>query len=200
MNQQNLDVPFNGGLGSYKLYVLVASHIAKHVELGGKDEPGEIFMSFLFRYADSVGYHHTYREARTFIGQDDVISCKEGGQADLSNVFLIKDCRSLFGSLWKRLWGRLRMAAKAAVQDSSRGSLLAEVIHTTWLDHSRQTNISNAEDFLKKLSRKNAKRKPKGHVAHPKPPPAGILKRDLTGAEIIAGYGGRPAKKARVFG
>ena len=28
LNQQGLDKPFSGGLGSYKLYVLVASHVS----------------------------------------------------------------------------------------------------------------------------------------------------------------------------
>ena len=155
------DTPFSGGLGSYKLYVLVASHIAKHVELGGKDDPGEIFLSFVFRYGGSVGHHHTHRETRTFIAKDDVVSCNDGGNADLSNVFLIKECRGLFGSLWKRLWGLLRKKGQQPASDTLRTSFLAEVIHTTWLDHSRQTNISNAKLFLKEREKQNDKGPPR---------------------------------------
>ena len=191
-------MPFNGGLGSYKLYVLVASHIAKHVELGGMDDPGEIFLSFLFRYGESVGHHHTHRDTRTFVSQDDVISCNDGGKADLSNVFLIKDCRSLFGSLWRRLWGCLRKTGKSVTADSPRTSFLAEVIHTTLLDHKRQMNIANAQDFVKKQNNKESpRRKPKRHSANPTPAPAGRWPHELTEEELIAGYNGRPAKKAR---
>ena len=201
MGQQNLDTPFSGGLGSYKLYVLVASHIAKHVELGGRDDPGEIFLSFVFRYGDSVGHHHTHRETRCFLSKDDVISCRHGGKADLSNVFLIKECRGLFGSLWKRLWGLLRKTGKPVSEDSPRVSFLAEVIHTTWLDHGRQTNISNAKMFLKERERQNANGSTRKPAAKRKFSPAVASavhqNRDLTETELIASYRGQVAKKAR---
>eukprot|EP00977_Amphora_coffeiformis_P012005 scaffold2954_cov171-Amphora_coffeaeformis.AAC.7 len=201
MGQQNLDTPFNGGLGSYKLYVLVASHIAKHVEMGGRDDPGEIFLSFVFRYGDSIGHHHTHRETRSFLSKEDVISCRHGGNADLSNVFLIQECRGLFGSLWKRLWGLLRKAGKPVSEASPRVSFLAEVIHTTWLDHGRQTNISNAKMFLKERERQNTKGPNRNPPAKRKGSPAVASavhqNRDLTEAELIASYRGQVAKKAR---
>ena len=178
--------------------MLVASHIAQHVELGGRDDPGEILLSFLFRYGESVGHHHTHRDTRTFVSQDDVISCNDGGKADLSNVFLIKDCRILFGSLWRRLWGCLRKTGKVATADSPWVSFLAEVIHTTWLDHNRQMNISNAEDFVKKQnSKESPKKKPKRQNFNPATSSKGRWPRELGEDDIIAGYNGRPAKKAK---
>ena len=195
------DTPFSGGLGSYKLYVLVASHIAKHLELGGRDDPGEVFLSFVFRYGDSVGQNHMHRDTRTLISKDDIVSCGNGGKADLSNVFLIKDCRNLFGSLWNRLWGCLRKSGRRASSDTPTASLLAELIHTTWLDHSRQTNIANAESFIKQVEQRNSKPSPKKTPKKPRTSsnftPGPQQKRDLTDVEIIAGYAGRPAKKAR---
>jgi len=44
MAQQDLDKPFTGGLGSYKLYVLVAYHIDCHLASGGRDRPSEILI------------------------------------------------------------------------------------------------------------------------------------------------------------
>jgi len=171
------------------------------VELGGTDDPGEIFLSFVFRYGDSVGHHHTHRETRSFLSKDDTISCRHGGNADLSNVFLIQECRGLFGSLWKRLWGLLRKTGKPNPDDSHRVSFLAEVIHTTWLDHARQTNIANAKMFLEERERQNAKgpnRKPAAkRKVNPAVKSASHLSRDLTDAELIASYRGQVVKKAK---
>lgn len=51
LNQVNLDKPFIGGLGSYKLYVLVAYHISKEMkELPDSSCPAHILLSFLYRY------------------------------------------------------------------------------------------------------------------------------------------------------
>ena len=48
LSQQALDKPFTGGLGSYKLYVLVAHHVSqcvtKHVELPFNMSPRHLFM------------------------------------------------------------------------------------------------------------------------------------------------------------
>jgi hypothetical protein len=35
LSQHALDKPFSGGLGSFKLYVLVASHVSQVVAVGG---------------------------------------------------------------------------------------------------------------------------------------------------------------------
>lgn len=179
----------------------MASHIAKHVELGGRDDPGEIFLSFVFRYGDSVSHLHAHRETRTRIAKDDVISCGNGGNADLSNVFLIKECRGLFGSLWKRLWGLLRKTGKAVSNDTPQVSFLTEVIHTTWLDHSRQTNISKANMFLKEREKQDAKKSNRNPIAKRKVGPsiasAGRQNRDLTEEELVESYYCRSLKKAR---
>lgn len=77
--QHGLDKPFSGGIGSFKLYVLVASHVSlhaivlvaillvvpmnadrplltapcqieQHLSLGGQDQAAEVLITFLFRY------------------------------------------------------------------------------------------------------------------------------------------------------
>jgi hypothetical protein len=115
--------------------------------MGGIDDPGEVFLSFAFRYGTIISHQNAHPETRTSITKEDTICCSNGGRADLSNVFLISECRNLFGSLFKRLSPMLRHRGKGSV--TPRTSYLVEVIHTTWLNHSRQTNISNAELFLK---------------------------------------------------
>ena len=59
--QLELDKPFTGGLGSYKLYVLVASHIISHrteFRLDGEDpELGGLLISFLEHYGADEQLH-----------------------------------------------------------------------------------------------------------------------------------------------
>lgn len=194
------DTPFSGGLGSYKLYVLVVTHITRHVGLGGRDDPGEIFMSFAYRYGTAVASNNCHRGARTAIEKGDIATCRHGGKADLSNVFLINECRSLFGSIWNRLHVLLRLPGGKG--DSRKGpprtSYLAEVIHTTWLDHSRETSNRDAELFLKEREQQNVGRRyPAKQTADSTVMPSPRQQRDLTKDELVASYNGRATKRAR---
>ena len=54
LEQVKLDKPFMGGIGSYKLYVLLAYHFEKHHALGCKDMPEEMVLSFFFRFGNVV--------------------------------------------------------------------------------------------------------------------------------------------------
>jgi hypothetical protein len=103
LNQQRLDTPFTGGLGSYKLYVLVAFHIQRHLQLGGCDQPGEVLLSFLFRYGCVRG-HNVTDGARTTLRQDVPLQYSASCSADLSNVFQLGHCVHLFRRCWERLW------------------------------------------------------------------------------------------------
>jgi len=143
MGQYELDTPFTGGLGSFKLYVLVAHHIQKHMRLGGSDDPGEIFLSFLFRYGSSTGDHCVDKKARTALFQDSLIECESGFEADLSNVFKVTECCHLFGSIWRRLWSRVRQKGKSSGKDKV-ASLLAESIHIPPLTSERQKSLDMA--------------------------------------------------------
>lgn len=120
--QEKLDTPFEGGIGSYKLYVLVAYHIHHHLAAGGVDEPGEILLSFFFRYSGSSGLSFCGKPVTnpkaclTRLSQDVPLHCPDeesnltdcSGVADLSNVFLIDRCVQLFRYCWHRLTKRLK--------------------------------------------------------------------------------------------
>jgi hypothetical protein len=150
-----------GGLGSYKLYVIVAHHIQQHLSLGGRDECGEVLLSFLFRYGSRrvVGNHCVHPQARTALSQDDVIEtssrCHDDGDnnssssssigcADLSNVYKLEECLHLFGCAWKRLWNSVRKNKSKNTAPSGSVSLLAEFIDPYPLDQQRQRYISKA--------------------------------------------------------
>jgi len=112
MSQQGLDKPFTGGLGSYKLYVLVAYHIKQHLELGGNDRPSEILISLLIRYGgDSSGgrgLHRNPKENSTTTdleklkSREEVLRC-DGGTVELTPVFRLSDCVDMFHECYNRL-------------------------------------------------------------------------------------------------
>ena len=180
MAQQKLDTPFEGGLGSFKLYVLVAHHIQRHLQLGGADQPGEILLSFLFRYGgSSTGDHCVHPDkVKTQLSQDVMVKCHDTGcDADMSNVFLVDECCHLFASIWKRLWKRMRRtkpvnkrkskknnnnnkqdnddSSCTSKQEQTRISLLAELIHVQRLTEERQQSLATAAEATKTMQRRN---------------------------------------------
>lgn len=127
--QNDLDAPFTGGLGSYKLYVLVAFHIQNHLSRGGTDRPGEVLLSFLYRYGG--GHHKNMKQKRnsyqdddqslvTFLSQDTPLHAicngpdsnnagAASGTADLSNVYRLDSVVNLFRRCWELLINRMRV-------------------------------------------------------------------------------------------
>jgi hypothetical protein len=136
MEQQNLDKPFIGGLGSYKLYVLVAYHIKRHIAGGGRDRPGEILLSFLFRFGHVKGYSNVDNKCRTRLKQDEKLRFDANAEADLSNVYKLHSCVQLF----QRGFERLRNS-----MDKSEKSLLAELLDVKKLQLGRQRCLQGAE-------------------------------------------------------
>ena len=109
MNQQDLDKPFTGGLGSYKLYVLVAYHIEKHLANGGNDRPSEILISLLLRYG-KLGSRRSFpleltTDLVSLSNRDEAITCDEG-ICELTPVFRLPDCVEMFRECHERLSDR----------------------------------------------------------------------------------------------
>ncbi len=108
MNQQGLDKPFTGGLGSYKLYVLVAYHIESHIANGGKDRPSEILISLLHRfgcvYTGSRGEKLT--TDLVHLSNAGQMLTSDGGTCELTTVFRLPDCVEMFRECHERLFDR----------------------------------------------------------------------------------------------
>ncbi len=113
LHQHRLDVPYTGGLGSYKLYVLVAYHIQQHLLAGGQDVPGEVLMSFFFRFGDIHGFSHVSQQCRTRLRQHEPLYYQDDTTADLSNVFNLELCRGLFRRSWDLLSKTLTTTKKS---------------------------------------------------------------------------------------
>ena len=206
--QQKLDQPFTGGVGSYKLYILVAHHIEKHLELGGCDRPGEVLYSFFFRYCGKQAKN----SLRTHLSQDMVLNTSDGGSADLSNVFLLDHCVRLFEMCFERLNRSLRSDRKEGIGDRS---LLSRLIDAARLGRERSKLLKDASAAVHRLklsSPKSGQKRAAPCSSSAKSPPSpaptksGSAKlkttsprRDLEASEIIAGYDAqqRPSKKAR---
>jgi len=108
LGQQGLDKPFTGGLGSYCLYVLVASHLEQHIELGGDDNPAEALYTFFFRYgAVQHSNPKTPQSFRTLLSQESVIQTTDGGSIDMKPCFQIENCITVFEACWKILERKL---------------------------------------------------------------------------------------------
>ena len=206
--QQKLDQPFTGGVGSYKLYILVAYHIERHLQLGGCDRPGEVLYSFFFRYCGKQAKN----SLRTLLSKDMVLKTSDGGSADLSNVFLIDHCVRLFEMCFERLNRSLRSERKEGIGGRS---LLSRLIDAARLGRERSKLLKDASaavQRLKLIASKSGKKRaspcsslPKSPTS-PAPTKSGSAKpksasprRDLEASEIIAGYHAqqRPSKKAK---
>jgi len=130
LNQSDLDKPYTGGLGSYKLYVLVAHHIECHLKSGKKDRPSEILMAFFYRYADHGGGgddsfedNHTLNTTAipkiitatntpiTDLTQNINVASHDG-VAELKAVFKLHHVTRLFRLTYERLIRHLHDTAK----------------------------------------------------------------------------------------
>lgn len=141
LQQTNLDKPFTGGLGSYKLYVLVAHHVDRHISLGGEDTLAEVLISFFYRFGDVSRYKNNSinRGAFTKLSQRTILF-SDGGEADLSPVFKIDECAKLFGLCFMRLMERIKLRS-----EGENVSFLSAFIDTTWLRTERNLRHRKSE-------------------------------------------------------
>lgn len=198
--QHDLDKPFCGGLGSYKLYVLVAYHIQKHLELGGRDRPGEVLLSFLYRFGCAL---HSYSGTKTPPSTHTALSrfvpvkCRDGTVADLSNVFLLEHCVSLFRGCSNRLMQNLRGKCH------EKKSLFVSIFDAHRLESERtrcwQQAKASSTAGAGTTKRKAASSKP---AATAKPLSKQVIARfeyprEQTAAELVRGYQSPPPPPKR---
>jgi hypothetical protein len=192
--QQGLDAPFTGGLGSYKLYVLLAHHLQQHLVMGGLDRPAEVLVSFFFRYGNVKG-HNVDDRVRTRLSQDVGIEDRNGCVADLSNVFLLGHCVDLFKNCWIRLW---KLANHYDREDKAvEESLMAHLVEPSRLYRERQQCLRTAEKSAFKPRRPaNGTAQALGNTGTRKSSPAAPSKtvavqepQEVSAAQLKASYG-----------
>jgi len=142
MAQQGFDKPFTGGLGSYKLYVLVAYHLERHLANGGMDHPSEVLISLLFRYG-CIGSRYdktTTTDLEWFQKSEDLIH-SDGGMCELTPVFRLSDCVDMFRECHARLFDRIDVAD----DHDEKISYLSCMIDCYRLNEARETSVRRSK-------------------------------------------------------
>jgi len=147
LQQVNLDKPFTGGLGSYRLYVLVANHFNAHKSLGGGDSAAEMLLSFFYRYSTPS---KSRDEARTQLKKEVVIRA-EGGEADLSAVSV-----DLCIELFQRCFEKLMDGLENHEGRKDRRSLIATLVDVMKVKRERTAAVLQAKSFRPPPSKKSS--------------------------------------------
>lgn len=163
--QTKLDEPFCGGLGSYKIYVMVAYHLEQHLSIGGEDRPSEVLLMFWFRFC-SENFQQTSgnRAFVTSISMETCLKTRDGAEADFSNVFLLDHVMQLFRLCWDRTMDLLDRHNNALSKKLFRGksaikggnsdkriSYLVGCIDSAVLGKARGTASAAADKLAKQL-------------------------------------------------
>lgn len=164
MSHQSLDEPFSGGLGSYKLYALVAFHLQLHLASGGADSPGEVLLSFLFRFGCCGANRQSDITNQTQLYQHRLVESPDGTSIDLSNVFKLQECVKLFEVCWKRIWDRVDSAGRnnaisRTINPINMQSLLALLVCPNRLRLEREAAVLAVGDWREKISVLNERQK-----------------------------------------
>lgn len=137
LSQGDLDKPFTGGIGSFKLYVMIANHLEAELNArkGPKPSLSRLFMNFLERY--QVGGDGE-------LGTGSVIrAC--GAVADFRGNFRIGEVSSLFS----RAWVSIMMCIKVVGMGRLKGlSYLACLVDHAFLRRDRNTSIRKAQKAI----------------------------------------------------
>lgn len=165
LQHADLDKPFTGGLGSYRLYVLVAKHFNEHSSLGGGLSAAEILISFFYRYSAMA---RSSSKGRTYLHKSYTIM-SEDGEADLSAVN-VDECIDIFHHSYQRLLDKL-IDFESWSWNSKRVSLITGLIDAARLTRDRHVAMNKANAFppSRQVSKNNPERiastsKPITHV------------------------------------
>ena len=162
LSQRRLHRQSSGGIPSQTLHLLVLYHIQCHIELqGGSDRPGEVLLSFLFRYgATFASFTGEAIEdlARTDLARDEPLPLAFVGvggerctaEIDLSHVAMLESCIGLFHSCWEGMLDRLRTAASNAAdeQDASSSAFAGTILFGGSDDNGKAYLVNGGEHWL----------------------------------------------------
>lgn len=143
LHQTDLDKPFSGGLGSYKLYVMIAHHYKTHLSLGGGFSAAEIIMTFLYRYSNLDAKEGLNCQTKTEISEPTMVKC-DGGEADLNAGIKAARCADLFGVCYERIMHSLEQH-----QHGYDVSMIASIIKSKNLKFARKNRMKMASEWKK---------------------------------------------------
>ena len=135
LNQLGLDAPFTGGLGSFKLYVLLAEHIARQPQ---DTELGPLLMGFLKYYGDDRNLD--YSTVIEVDGAEDLHFRHVSKLADICEAFATAHTVLLKLQLQRKLLKRetsFEAGANGEMGNLPSSSLLAALLNTEVLSVQR---------------------------------------------------------------
>jgi hypothetical protein len=218
--QHNLDEPYTGGLGSYKLYILIADHIYRHQQWCQDRQNGcdvsvdrmgafEILLTFLYRYgyggADMQDRQVWHYPTTALHQHRPLVSSIDGTtSADLSNVYKLQDCVTLFRLCFQRLYQQILFLQ---TQQSSTRSLSTlshiicpfklqssreRILHLTRGYTSKSITVPSALSSISNTKNEETLRNKNDHHTtrsfSERPAMNNLPQQDRTRDEIIAGY------------
>lgn len=178
LNYRNLDKPFHGGVGSYKLYALVLQWLLQPA--ANTDQLGESVMGFFSYYGGSEDHGPVQDAARDWqnrTGQRPVISitkshvgrlvqsagfdvsdldCPEAVTVDLNEIRLLHQCWHAFRDTVKRINHAIKHPPLVTTPENSKAKLEAivaasapaPVIDLTSLDESKSGGVEEAKKLV----------------------------------------------------
>ena len=159
LRQADLDKPFTGGIGSYKLYVMIAHHLEQESE-GRKTLPpiSAVFIAFLDRFR---------RGGKGELKTQSIIRAS-GGVAEFKGNFRISEVSAILA----RAWACTSMCIKVAAGYKGKGfSYIACLVDHAFLRRERNTSIRKAQKAISTDVMETRKFEPK-----PVPPDEGNVK------------------------
>ena len=94
----------------FELCVTFNLKIERHLALGGRDDPAEVFFMFLFRYGAIPGFASIRSSARTQLSQLMVVESGDGGEADMGGVYQVDNCVKVFQACWVQLRAKVKQS------------------------------------------------------------------------------------------
>jgi len=125
LSQRRLGRASAGGFGCGAVHALLSYHLQRHME-GGCDLPGEVLLSFFYRYGaalntyadnvlidDATARTNLYRSSPFLFDKDGTVA------ADLSNITLLDHGVHLFRACWDMLLAKLRQRSVVGIGDGN---------------------------------------------------------------------------------
>lgn len=126
--------------------------------LGGADRPGEVFLSFLVRYGKikkGLCLRAIDPKARTQLSRNSIFESEGQHSADMSAVFLMDHCITVFQRCWTKLSKKLNYISNnvSKTEQSNHDSLLVDLFDVETLRAERSACVKRAATFLSRFSK-----------------------------------------------
>jgi len=122
--------------------------LERHLAHGGKDRPGDVLLSFLFRYSNSVHHANMPRAASSRLDRMKIFKTKDGISGDMSGCFKIENCVLVFRACFDAL---CRVLKPSRGNSGNGKSILQYIIDNAKLEDRRRLCGSKAARLTRSM-------------------------------------------------